>query len=362
MSCLSPFFDPVELLERSSSSRTSGTCRRRRRWRYASWVSVALWCAIVIVSHGTITTTRVSAFSVSPRGVTRVALTRRTTTALWDAPPSPSRRNNPKNNPAAPPINEPPSLVLDREQIEHQQKSKQRVNNPPPLPNPNMERFELKLAELKATDGKLLTQEMCDEVLGLCVAMNEWERVLEVLDVMEKNQFRQERSTYRASLQACLEVANGKSALGIYKAMREQGLLSGGEESSTVDVQLVVATLCKSNKRQPGVYKKALDLLLRTAHEANEGDGVVAVEAYGAVLFCITDWREALQLLRRMESAEEPFHPTPDLTIYHAVLKTCIAASQMEQAVQVLTAMPKNSVTVRSFRFFDFYYLRCFKK
>jgi hypothetical protein len=168
MYCLSPFFDPVELLERSSSSSTSGTCRRRRLW-YASWASVALWCAIVIVSHGTFNTTTVSAFSVSPRGVTRVALTRTTTTALWDAPLPPSRRNNSKNNPAAPPINEPPSLVLDREQIEHQQKSKQRFNNkssntterrgnPPPLPNPNMERFELKLAELKATDGKLLTR------------------------------------------------------------------------------------------------------------------------------------------------------------------------------------------------------------
>jgi hypothetical protein len=150
-----------------------------------------------------------------------------------------------------------------------------------------------------------------------------------------------------------LEVANEKSALGIYKAMREQGLLSGGEESSVVDVQLVVATLCKSNKRQPGVYQKALDLLLQTAQEATEGDGdVVAVEAYGAVLFCITDWRQALQLLRRMESTEEPFHPKPDLTIYHSVLKTCIVASQMEQAVQVLMAMPKNGVTVRSFLFF----------
>jgi hypothetical protein len=197
---------------------------------------------------------------------------------------------------------------------------------------------------------------MCDEVLGLCVAMNEWDRVLEVLDVMEKNQFQQERSTYRASLQACLEVANGKSALGIYKAMREQGLLSG-DGASTVDVQLVVATLCKSNKRQPGVYQKALDLLLRTAQEATKGDGVVAVEAYGAVLFCIKDWKEALQLLRRMESTEEPFHPKPDLTIYHSVLKTCIAASQMEQAVQVLTAMPKNGVTVRSFLSFLFFVL-----
>ena len=180
-------------------------------------------------------------------------------------------------------------------------------------------------------------------MLGLCVSSDDWDSVLEVLDIMKRHGLVQERSSYRSCLQACVEVGNGASAKEILTAM-EQALV----KPEPADISLVVAAMCRNNKSQAGFWRQALSLLQSTTAEipkggrGNKDKQVVPVEAYDAVLSCMVaerQWKQAVQLLRRMEEGSKAnfgSHPKPELSTYRSVLECCVAASQAEQAVQVL--------------------------
>jgi pentatricopeptide repeat protein len=190
-------------------------------------------------------------------------------------------------------------------------------------------------------------------VLGLCVSSDEWDSVLEVLDIMKRQGLVQERSSYRACLQACFEVGNGASAKEILTAM-EQALV----KPEPADISLVVGAMCRNNKSQAGLWKQAFALLQSTAAEITDGDGdkdkqVVPVEAYDAILSCMVEerqWKQAVQVLRLMEEGSNPKpggshrHPKPELSTYRSVLECCVAASQPEQAVQVLYSMKNHGL------------------
>jgi pentatricopeptide repeat protein len=186
-------------------------------------------------------------------------------------------------------------------------------------------------------------------VLGLCASSNEGDSaVLEVLAIMKRQGLTQERSSYRACLQACFEVGNGASAKEILTSM-EQALV----KPEPADISLVVAAMCRNNKSEAGFWKEALSLLTSTAGENTDGDGnkdkqVVPVEAYDTILSCMVkarQWKQAVQLLRLMEEEEGSnpksgrSHPKPELSTYLSVIECCVAASQAEQAVQVLYSM-----------------------
>lgn len=197
----------------------------------------------------------------------------------------------------------------------------------------------------------LLVEAYCDSMLGLCVSSDEWDNVLEVLDIMKRQGLTQERSSYRACLQACFEVGNGASAKEILNAMEQARV-----KPEPADVSLVVAAMCRNNKSQAGFWKQALSLLQSTeAGEITNGDNdkqVVPVEAYDAIFSCMAaerQWKHAVQLLRRMEvGSKNPksggSHPKPELSTYRSVLECCVAASQPEQAVQVLYSMKNHGV------------------
>lgn len=199
-----------------------------------------------------------------------------------------------------------------------------------------------------------IPESYCDSVLAHCVASNEWDSVLDVLEVMKSQGLPQQRSTYRTCLRECHETGNGASAKEILSAMRQAGVMPDG-----IDVSLVVAAMCRNEKKEPsGWWRKANALLKSTAVEREEeghtGGEVVAVEAYDAVISCMVKdkaWKDALRLLHLMEQGFNPnkksFHPTPALSTYHAVIETCVAASEAEQAVQVLLSMPKKGIQVR---------------
>jgi pentatricopeptide repeat protein len=211
-------------------------------------------------------------------------------------------------------------------------------------------RFLSRLEEMnqKKNRGENLTQEYCDSVLALCVASDEWDSVLDVLDVMKNQGLSQERSTYRACFQACFEVGNGASARAILNAMR-QALV----RPDPVDISLVVAAMCRNEHTESGWWRKALNLLRSTAEEALQGDSPVPVEAYDAVLTSMDElhWKESLKLLREMEQGlvnpDEPtFHPSPTVSTYRAVIENCVEARQTEAAVQILLGMPSKGITV----------------
>jgi pentatricopeptide repeat protein len=232
----------------------------------------------------------------------------------------------------------------------------------------------------------------CDSVLGLCVAYDEWESVLEVLDIMKRQGWTQERSSYSACLQASFEAGNGASAHDILQAMEKAAV-----DPTPSDIGLTVAAMCRNNhhhnhNRRPtnrdnhtqtsttntnqpssaaaatpaptGWWRKALGLIQSTATNTKVGGGntLIPVQAYDAVLECMVEerqWKEAVRLLRAMEEGSsfqhtkgQPipsggFHPAPEVSTYREVIECCVTTNQAEQAVQVLYSMKNRGVKVR---------------
>jgi pentatricopeptide repeat protein len=190
-----------------------------------------------------------------------------------------------------------------------------------------------RLEEMNSRKGQRLTQSYCDSVLGYCVASDEWDSVLDVLEVMKQNGLSQQRSTYRACLQACFELGNSESASSILSAMKTAKV-----EPDATDISLVVATMCRNSN-----WKCGMDLLL-----GEDTPRMVPVEVYDAVLSCMPPpkWKDSLQLLRIMETSPE-IHPQPILSTYHTVIETCVSAQQAEQAFQILMSISRNGFKVR---------------
>jgi pentatricopeptide repeat protein len=200
-----------------------------------------------------------------------------------------------------------------------------------------------------------MTQAYCDSILGLCVAANDWDSVLQVMEIMRDQNMVQEHSTYRACLQSCFELSNGHVAQQILEAMRTTCI-----EPDSLDIALVVVTMCRSEKIQTGWYRKALQLLQTTAATVHKGGTVVPVEAYDAVLSCMVQdeqWKEALRLLNAMEQGftlkddESLTHPLPLVSTYRIVIETCVQALQPEQASHTLLSMSKRGLVPTAYTF-----------
>lgn len=191
------------------------------------------------------------------------------------------------------------------------------------------------------------SEDYCDTALALCVAADEWESVLDILEIMKAQNLSQEHSTYRACLQYCFEMGNGASAEEILQAMSKALVVP---EPS--DIGLVAAAMCRNNKREPGYWKKALDLVMSNPSPD------IPVEAYDAVLSCMVDeskWKEAIRLLREMEQGSSSkikrIHPEPTLATYREVIECCVASNQAEQAVQVLRSMTDRGINPTVYTF-----------
>lgn len=217
-----------------------------------------------------------------------------------------------------------------------------------------------KLSEVGKRDqsGMELSQAYCDKVLGLCVASDEWDHVLEVLEVMKRHGLQQGPSSYRACLQACFEAGNGSSAKEILSAMEKAGI-----DAEPVDIGLTAAAMCRNNMSEKGWWRKALNLLKDHSHgndsinTVTSHDNPIPIQAYDAVLECMVEerqWKEAVRFLRLMEKGsvqtakkENGIYPKPAVSTYRAVIESCAGSNQAEQAIQVLTSMKNQGIKVR---------------
>ena len=198
----------------------------------------------------------------------------------------------------------------------------------------------------------IFLESYCDSVLGSCVAHDEWESVLEVLDIMKRHNLMQERSTYRACLQACLETGNGASAREILQAMQKALLVP-----TPWDIGLTVAAMCRQDTTW---WRRALALLKSSAMNpqiVTDASNVIPPQAYDVILECMVEekqWKEAVRLLRLMEDAsvtkesrpEAGYHPAPVVSTYREVIECCVGSNQAEQAAQVLSSMKDRGVKV----------------
>jgi pentatricopeptide repeat protein len=196
--------------------------------------------------------------------------------------------------------------------------------------------------------GERLSQQDCDNVLAYCVASDEWDSVLDVLDVMHEQGWTQALSSYKACLSACHEKANPASALDILNAMS-----SAGFSPSVDEVGLVVQTMCRrmrqdemmsvsaskssSSLTEPSMWIEEIQSLLQDYPN-------VSLAVYNDMISYLMDsqkWREGVRLLRQMEEGNST---RPSAATYHAVVEGCLFANQLDLAVQVLQSAIEKSI------------------
>ena len=185
--------------------------------------------------------------------------------------------------------------------------------------------------------------------MAICVASNQWESALEVLDVMKNNNITQELSTYKACLKECSEATNGACALEVFDSMKQNNF---GDNDS---LQLVVKTACRSFKYDRSLWRKGMKILNDNA-DAGLGGKTITVDTYNAVLICMEEerlWKESLQLLQQMtknsrKSGAKSLHPKPNLSSFHTVIHTCILGRETNQAVDLLLQMSGDGCMVRN--------------
>ena len=216
------------------------------------------------------------------------------------------------------------------------------------------------------TDTSMIQRE-CDQLLGICAAMNDWAKYDYVVETIMKEQLNLsiQPSSYRVSLRECYTAGNGLSAIRIYDLMLSENLTLEGS-----DIDLIIGSLCKQNNSNDNrvgktgttndeeLWEKALDILHFAAmHYEDMGGNTVKVDSYNNVLSIMEQgnhWKQAISLLTLMEEDNEENssttattstrrrHPSPNLSTYHAVLNVLITSNQLEQATSLLLSLSQN--------------------
>jgi pentatricopeptide repeat protein len=201
-----------------------------------------------------------------------------------------------------------------------------------------------------------LTQAYCDYLLAECVSHDEWDLVLDVIDLMKDSGREQVASTYTACLQACFQTANAASARDVLAAQVAAGLVP-----ALSDIALTIMAMCRRDQIEPGWWRKALTLLHE--YQPSTPKNVVVsnktqdlpLAVYDALLTCMVrdkQWKEAIRLLRSMEQTSSTAPTTrPSLSTYRTVIECCVVANEAEQAVQVLQSCIKSGLTPTAFAF-----------
>ena len=188
------------------------------------------------------------------------------------------------------------------------------------------------------------TEDYCDKMLCYCVAADEWDSVLEVIELMKRQGLVQERSSYRACLLGCYKAGNGASAKEILNAMK-LALVTPEPE----DISLAIGAMCRNSEQEPASWRRALALLKREVEGIQSPENVIPVEGYDAIISTMADdkqWKEAVRLIRLMEGekSENWIHPRPTVASYRSAIECCVRAGQVEQAAQLLYLMKDKGV------------------
>ena len=222
-----------------------------------------------------------------------------------------------------------------------------------------------------------LMQREFDQLLGICVAANDWIKYDAVITefmtpddddndtIDHPRSIRVQENTYRSCLRECYSVGNGISSLKVLEMMQSQNMTLQGN-----DVDWIVGSLCKQNEFNNNninnndcdndsdnlvLWKKALDTLHFAANHAEKMEGnEVNIQSYNNVISSMEngkDWEDALSLLNVMEEEDSNLksqetndnsrrrHPSPNISTYHTVMNVFIASNQLEKAASLLLSM-----------------------
>jgi pentatricopeptide repeat protein len=185
----------------------------------------------------------------------------------------------------------------------------------------------------------------CDNLLAICAASNEWDKYEMAVGKMADKGISIEKNTYSCILKECFTQGNGVSAVKVLNLMQSH---STEMKPNQDDLKLAIGALCRNNKYERGLWKKALQLIHLAAAAIERGDmdislGTLHVDAYNEVLQCMEThkrWEDALDLLEMME-AGSGFHASPNQGTYHRVLNALISSSQVDTAAELLFTLSK---------------------
>jgi hypothetical protein len=154
----------------------------------------------------------------------------------------------------------------------------------------------------------LISQADCDAVLASCVAADEWDTVLEVLDVMKGAGLTKTHGTFTRSLQACSAVNNAASAYEMWQAMEAATVAP-----NSTDLSLLVETLCRKARYEKEWYATALQVWEKETTRQRNDDvdwmKYVPLTTYHALLNEMEhrqEWKEALRLLQQLLDRSDP--------------------------------------------------------
>lgn len=187
--------------------------------------------------------------------------------------------------------------------------------------------FDLRSELEEAQSTKNLTQACCDALLAKCIAQDEWDLVLEVMEVMKASGHSQVKSTYTASLEACRIARNPGSAKEMLSAMKLSSFAPTME-----DYAIVIDTMC--DDPNGSYWEKALNLQQESVINSDQDLPLQTYEGLVSALSRNQKWREIVRLVRFMESRTNSTQPS--IRLYRDVIECCASCRQADLASQVL--------------------------
>lgn len=237
--------------------------------------------------------------------------------------------------------------------------------------------------------GQTPTYASLERLLAISASANRWDTYDLIMDqILQEYNYSHLLTTQTTSyiLKECYSVGNGLAALRILQTsfMMERtsfqnnstssSLLLSSSSPSKEDLETCILALCRNDRYEPGLWKKALQLIYLASAGIQKGrlSGPLSVEVYNEVLERIMDQQpvvsseESLQLLHLMEEDEEKEkeghhqdkvakesdtrypetnqwirkHPLPTLATYQRVFSSLINNGKVEQAVDLILSLP----------------------
>ncbi|CAM9769718.1 unnamed protein product [Scytosiphon promiscuus] len=160
--------------------------------------------------------------------------------------------------------------------------------------------------------------------IGSCARAGDWQRMLDEMDKMRREDIAPEESTFSGPLDACGRVGNLPMAFELLDRMRECGVDPG-----VVTYGYAVAAACRAGEHTSAA--RLLDEMEAAGHPPNE-------RTYGvAALACRegTNADTAVHLLHRRKAKGLP----PDALVLSFAVQACSNAGDMERGLELITEM-----------------------
>jgi pentatricopeptide repeat protein len=188
--------------------------------------------------------------------------------------------------------------------------------------------------------GEIPSRKSLETILAICASANDWTRYNVIMDKMKAYSYSADEETFGKVISECYSTGNGSAALKILKDMEHLQL-----KPNKFDLEKTILALCRNDRYESGLWKKALQLLYLGSSGVERGliPSPLNIEVYNEVLSCMESAKrsdDAITLLHLMEDHKD-IHPAPTLATYQRVLSSLVTDGKVEDAVDLLLSLPQ---------------------